>query len=143
MCVTDHHDMTLVVKVALNLKTTNQPIFSNILLSTISNDLGCQCQITHHLFIDSRTCNFIVFFNFFSQWYDQLIALDNFLDCLSIFTNICHYFLLMTDCHCPITHHFFNDSFQVHVTSSLTNLYMPFCLFFLHFTFLFFLSTLS
>ena len=27
MCVTDHHDMTLAVKVALNPNTTNQLIF--------------------------------------------------------------------------------------------------------------------
>ena len=25
MCITDHHDMTLAVKVALNLNTTSQP----------------------------------------------------------------------------------------------------------------------
>ena len=29
MCVTDRHDMTLAVKVALNLNTTNQPTFPN------------------------------------------------------------------------------------------------------------------
>ena len=28
MCVTDRHDMTLAVKVALNSNTTNQPTFS-------------------------------------------------------------------------------------------------------------------
>ena len=29
MCITDHHNMTLAVKVALNRHTTNQPSFPN------------------------------------------------------------------------------------------------------------------
>ena len=29
MCVTDHHDMTLAVKVVLNPKTSNQVLFLN------------------------------------------------------------------------------------------------------------------
>ena len=35
MCATDHHDMTLAVKVALNPNTTNQPISSIIFVNFI------------------------------------------------------------------------------------------------------------
>ena len=33
MCITDRHDMTVAVKVALNLNTTNQPTFLRVVKS--------------------------------------------------------------------------------------------------------------
>ena len=33
MCVTDHYDITLAVKVALNPNATNQPILKDVILS--------------------------------------------------------------------------------------------------------------
>ena len=49
MCVTDSHDMTLAVKVALNPNTTNQPASK---LGTFPRELGEKDlgQVSHKLF---------------------------------------------------------------------------------------------
>ena len=47
MCVTDRHDMTLVVKVALNPNTTNQPANHRIYKGrfyTYLNEYGWKCR---------------------------------------------------------------------------------------------------
>ena len=50
MCVTDRHDMTLAVKVALNLNTTNQPtIFSNATFFRIDKTRNYTVRLKHQI----------------------------------------------------------------------------------------------
>ena len=53
MCVTDHHDMTLVVKVALNLNTPNQPI-KGATAPQAKNNKSAFKFVTHHTKLEWR-----------------------------------------------------------------------------------------
>ena len=75
-CVTDRHDMTLAVKVALNPNTTNQPLYSCVIIIVLSRFHHCTAAL-------SSSC-YRVFTIVQLRYYHRAIAFSPLYSCVII-----------------------------------------------------------